>query len=54
LRRALEAIDVFNPSMIFVSLGLDTYRLDPIGDFAVTTDYTSRPGYWCARSDVRS
>ncbi|HEX9258263.1 MAG TPA: histone deacetylase family protein [Acidimicrobiales bacterium] len=38
LRRALEAVDAFDASMLFVSLGLDTYRLDPIGDFAVTTD----------------
>ena len=24
--------------MVVMSLGFDTYRLDPIGDFALTTD----------------
>ena len=36
--RALEAILAVAGSMIVVSLGFDTYGLDPIGDFALTTD----------------
>jgi acetoin utilization deacetylase AcuC-like enzyme len=36
--RALEAIVAAPGSIIVVSLGFDTYGLDPIGDFALTTD----------------
>jgi acetoin utilization deacetylase AcuC-like enzyme len=36
--RALEAILAAPGSVIVVSLGFDTYGLDPIGDFALTTD----------------
>ena len=36
--RALEAITAVSGSVIVVSLGFDTYGLDPIGDFALTTD----------------
>ena len=36
--RALEAIVAVPGSVIVVSLGFDTYGLDPIGDFALTTD----------------
>jgi acetoin utilization deacetylase AcuC-like enzyme len=35
---ALEAILAVSGSVIVVSLGFDTYGLDPIGDFALTTD----------------
>lgn len=35
---ALEAILAVTGSVIVVSLGFDTYGLDPIGDFALTTD----------------
>ncbi len=38
LDRALEAIDAAPGSAIVVSLGFDSYGLDPIGDFALTTD----------------
>ena len=37
LDRALEAIERADPSTIVVSLGMDTYRDDPICDFALTT-----------------
>ena len=37
LDRALEAIVERPGSIIIVSLGFDTYGLDPIGDFALTT-----------------
>ena len=36
--RALEAIAAVPGSTIVVSLGFDTYGLDPIGTFALTTD----------------
>lgn len=36
--RALEAIAGSPGSIVVVSLGFDTYGLDPIGDFALTTD----------------
>ena len=36
--RALEAIVAIPGSIIVVSLGFDSYGLDPIGDFALTTD----------------
>ena len=35
--RALEAIDATQGSILVVSLGFDTYGLDPIGTFALTT-----------------
>jgi acetoin utilization deacetylase AcuC-like enzyme len=37
LDRALEAIDAVPGSLVIVSLGFDTYGLDPISDFALTT-----------------
>jgi acetoin utilization deacetylase AcuC-like enzyme len=37
LDRALEAVASFGGTTVVVSLGLDTYRDDPIGDFALTT-----------------
>jgi acetoin utilization deacetylase AcuC-like enzyme len=36
--RALEAIAAVPGSIVVVSLGFDTYGLDPIGSFALTTD----------------
>jgi acetoin utilization deacetylase AcuC-like enzyme len=36
--RALEAIAAVPASVVVVSLGFDTYGLDPIGDFALTTE----------------
>ena len=36
--RAVEAILAVPGSVVVVSLGFDTYGLDPIGDFALTTD----------------
>ena len=38
LASALEAIRGFGPSMVVVSLGLDTYEQDPISDLALTAD----------------
>ena len=36
--RAVEAIAAVPGSIVVVSLGFDTYGLDPIGDFSLTTD----------------
>jgi acetoin utilization deacetylase AcuC-like enzyme len=38
LDRALEAISATPGSIVIVSLGFDTYREDPLGDLALTTD----------------
>ena len=38
VERALEAIVEVPGSVVVVSLGFDTYGLDPLGDFALTTD----------------
>ncbi len=44
LERACEAIAGFGPDLLVVSLGLDTYRSDPICDLAVTTEGFARQG----------
>ena len=44
LARALEAIDAFGPTTLVVSLGVDTFELDPIADFALTTGGFARTG----------
>jgi acetoin utilization deacetylase AcuC-like enzyme len=36
--RAIDAMSGASGSIVVVSLGFDTYGLDPIGDFALTTD----------------
>ena len=37
LDRALEALGAFAPAVTIVSLGIDTYGQDPLGDFSLTT-----------------
>ena len=44
LATACERIERFAPSLLIVSLGLDTYITDPISDLAVTTDGMRRSG----------
>jgi acetoin utilization deacetylase AcuC-like enzyme len=44
LERALERIDAFGEAPLVVSLGLDTYRLDPICDLALTTEVYAEVG----------
>ena len=44
LAGALEAIDAFGPSLVVVSLGVDTFHNDPISDLAVTGDGIPRAG----------
>ena len=44
LRKALDAVERFNPGIVVVSLGVDTHERDPIGDFGVTTEAYERHG----------
>lgn len=44
LERAAEAIAAFGPSLLVLSLGLDTYVDDPICDLALTTEGMARAG----------
>lgn len=41
---ALEAIQAFGPSLVVVSLGVDTFHDDPISDLAITGDGFRRQG----------
>ena len=51
--RALEAIVAVPGSIVVVSLGFDTYGLDPIGDFALTTDVYHEVGRRAAATGRR-
>ena len=44
LTRVCEKIAAFGPSMLVISLGVDTYELDPISDLALTTAGMKRLG----------
>jgi acetoin utilization deacetylase AcuC-like enzyme len=44
LDQALAAVDAFDPAIVVVSLGVDTYAGDPMCDLAVTTDGFARCG----------
>ena len=44
LDQALDAVDAFDPAVVVVSLGLDTFGGDPICDLALTTDGFRRCG----------
>ena len=44
LQRAFAAIQRFGPSLLIVSLGLDTFITDPISDLALTADGFQRCG----------
>ena len=44
LDRGLEALTRFSPDVTVVSLGMDTYERDPLGDFRLTTDAYSECG----------
>jgi acetoin utilization deacetylase AcuC-like enzyme len=44
LAAALEAVAGFDPAVLVVSLGVDTYRDDPIADFALSTPGFGRCG----------
>jgi acetoin utilization deacetylase AcuC-like enzyme len=51
--RALEFIAAEPGSIVVVSLGFDTYGLDPIGDFALTTEVYHEVGRRVAALDRR-
>lgn len=42
LQKALDKIKNYNPKYLVISLGLDTYKMDPKGDFKLTTNYYGR------------
>ena len=44
LDRALAAVDAFDPALVIVSLGVDTYVDDPMCDLALTTEGLGRCG----------
>jgi hypothetical protein len=44
LGSALDAIAAFDPDVLIVSLGVDTFHNDPISDLAVTTEGIPRTG----------
>ena len=44
LDRVLAAIEAFDPALVVVSLGLDTYLDDPMCDLALTTEGFGRCG----------
>ncbi len=47
LDAAIEQIAAFDPAVLVVSLGVDTYVDDPLGDTAITTEgFTSRARRW--------
>jgi acetoin utilization deacetylase AcuC-like enzyme len=44
LARALDAVDAFDPAVVVVSLGVDTYRDDPMCDLSLSTEGFARCG----------
>jgi acetoin utilization deacetylase AcuC-like enzyme len=51
LDQAHAAVDAFDPAVVVVSLGVDTYAGDPMCDFAVTTEGFGRCGRAVAALD---
>ncbi len=52
LAEAVDAIDRFGPSLLVVSLGVDTYFNDPISDLGVTQDGFEASGALVAALDL--
>ena len=52
LSTCAEKIAAFKPSVLIVSLGLDTFITDPIADLAVTTEGFSRSGALLAQLNL--
>ena len=52
LEAACEAISAFSPSVLIVSLGLDTFVDDPIADLALTAEGFERCGALVGRLDL--
>lgn len=44
LLTALDAVAAFDPAMVVISAGFDTYERDPIGDFALTIPFYETVG----------
>jgi len=44
LARAVDAVDAFDPSLVVVSLGVDTAATDPLGSFALTPQAMNASG----------
>jgi acetoin utilization deacetylase AcuC-like enzyme len=44
LGRALDRVEAANPAVVVVSLGVDTYRDDPLGDFRLETESFEEAG----------
>jgi acetoin utilization deacetylase AcuC-like enzyme len=51
LEEGLKAVAAFDPGILLVSLGFDTYGQDPIADFALTTDVYHEVGRRVAAVD---
>lgn len=47
LRRALKRIKEFEPEVLVISLGFDTYIKDPIGEFNLTTEFYKEIALMC-------
>ena len=52
LEEALDAVTEFSPSIVVVSLGLDTYAFDPIADFTLTTKDLAEMGRHVGQLDA--
>ncbi len=48
LRHAVDDLAAFKPSILVVSLGVDTYRLDPVGNLGVSTEAFAAHGRFIA------
>ena len=54
LRSACDEIVAFAPDMVVVSLGLDTFSEDPIGDLGLTADGFEAAGALVASLGMRT
>lgn len=52
LVEVLNRIHAFQPRYLVVSLGLDTHADDPIGGFALTTEYFTRMAQTISQLDL--
>lgn len=52
LHEVLDRISTFHPSYLVVSLGVDTHADDPIGGFALTTEYFTRMAQAISQLDL--
>jgi acetoin utilization deacetylase AcuC-like enzyme len=54
LDQALDTLAYFGPEVTVVSLGIDTYAKDPLGDFALTTPVYAECGRRLAAATQRA